>query len=196
MSGSTWIQTLNGGKLDLVDPDPRDIDFGTIATVLSRVPRFGGHTRGRCVYSVAQHCVEGANAIVRDTDRRDWALAFLLHDAHEAFVGDMPTPVANALATVIHPHGVLVREAIAALKYRIDVVIYGAAGVPLPLPDIVKEYDLRMLRAERDACLAPSPQPWDAVVEAAVPAQGCDLHPWAAKVAEVVWMGMFQDLRR
>lgn len=173
-----WIQTLprlgerHGRAFDLVNPTPEMVDFSTIATVLARVPRFGGHTGGG-VLSVAQHCTEGANAILREGGGRLAAAAFLLHDAHEAYIGDIATPVALALECVANQNaltiaesgqGGAVRDAIASLKARIDSAIYQAAGLPWPLDPqsaaLVKLYDRRMLETERRARLAIPPHAW------------------------------------
>lgn len=205
-SGNTWIQTLGGNWLDLANPDPAHIRFRHVAMVLARVPRFAGHTE-RGVYSVAQHCVEGARAILRDGHGRDAAFAFLLHDAHEAYIGDMPTPLVAALAAVasgLSPggtcatHSLLIKNTVAVLKQRLDDAIYIAAGAlpphsKLPTARLVKLYDLRMLRTERDARLAPPPAPWVDVVENATPIEGCDLYPWSEDVACSAYKEMLRD---
>lgn len=177
-----WIQTLAGG-FDLLEPRVDQVDFKSLVTALSRIPRFLGYTSGGSL-SVAQHCVEGARAIERETRRRDAAAAFLLHDAHEAFIGDIPTPVQRALEA----HSSEVRAAFRALKDRIDAAIYGAAGIEWPLDDetrdIVRTYDLRMCRTERDFfCSTPS-QRWEDVIENAVPVDGCSREMWGAKRAQ------------
>lgn len=216
-----WLQTLPelgarvGGMLDLINPDPAQIDFRTIATVLSRVPRFGGHT-GMGPISVAQHCAEGARAILRDTGRKDWAAAFLLHDAHEAYIGDIATPVAQAIgaAVAIVSDRVqreatgdemtveqwaavadIVRAGIGSLKRTLDEAIYQAAGLPLPEGDtlaVVKLYDLRMLHTERLARMAEPPQPWDVPDSPIV--EDVDLYPWSERLAASTWYGMAQEL--
>lgn len=85
----TWIQTRGGDAFELLSPKPGMIHFEEIATILSRIPRFNGHTGD--VFSVAQHCTEGAKAILRSGVEDATALAFLLHDAHEAFLASIST---------------------------------------------------------------------------------------------------------
>lgn len=191
----TWLQTFSGG-FDLLEPRADQVDFRSLATALSRVPRFLGYTVGGTL-SVAQHCVEGARAIERETRRRDAAAAFLLHDAHEAFIGDIPTPVQRALEAYSSDAGV-VRAAIRALKDQIDVVIHAAAGVEWPLDDetrdIVHMYDLRMCRTERDLfCVSPTPQRWEDVIENAVPVDGYACEMWCAKRAELEYQIALAD---
>lgn len=200
--GKTWIQTLGSGWLDLANPDPKHINFRTIAIVLARVPRFAGHT-DKGPYSVAQHCVEGARAILRDGHGQDAAKAFLLHDAHEAYIGDMATPLVGAMSAIATRLGAseygaaVIRQTVRELKRELDSAIYLAAGVHFPLPayieTVVSLYDLRMLRTERDARLAPPPAPWMDAVENAVPVEGCDLYPWSEDVSCASYKEMLRD---
>lgn len=197
--GNTWIQTLNSGWLDLVDPDSKHINLRNMIVVLARVPRFAGHT-DKGVYSVAQHQVEGARAIIRDTGRLDAAKAFALHDGHEYAIGDMATPLVGAMVVIasqLGGDGSIIKRVVVELKRRLDVATYGAAGIPFPLPAevaaIVKEYDLRMLRTERDARLGNPPAPWMDAVENAVPVEGCDLCPWSEDVARAMYLGMLRE---
>ncbi|MCA0404890.1 MAG: hypothetical protein LCH39_01895 [Proteobacteria bacterium] len=191
----TWIQTATGIAFDLIDPRPEMVDFEVdIAESLARQPRFTGHIRSGS-YSVAQHCVLGADALLRETGRTEIAAAFLLHDAHEAYVGDMATPVSHALAayagacaagnTMLRSDaGFDPKKAYAegkrcayaglkALKDNVDTAIHAAAGIAWPLPDdvraAVKEMDLRMLSTERRHLLGPSPRPWGEDIESARP---------------------------
>lgn len=196
----TWLQTSSGRPFDLISPSPDDVNFEVdIAESLARLPRFTGHVRSG-PYSVAQHCVEGAHAIMRETKRRDIAAAFLLHDAHEAYIGDLATPAAKALAAyggliALNNGGTeaagrggmrLVEAALKLLKRRLDAAIHEAAGVTYPLPDDVREavklYDLRMLATERRQLLARCPKPWDPAVESAEPVRlegKLTVWPWA-----------------
>lgn len=198
-----WLQTLGGGALDLLDPQPEQINLHHVARVLSRIPRFGGHTEGpaREIYSVAQHSIEGARAILRDTGRKDAAAAFLLHDAKEYALGDWATPVKDALMTAAEAQygfsGLIVRYTIKRLERGLDTAIHARAGLPYPLaPDvakIVKEYDVRMCRTERDARLAAPPRAWCDAVERALPVGGCDLSPWLPGIAETWFVQKMRD---
>lgn len=106
---SDWvIQTATGRMVDLRTFDVGDVDLmGDVAAGLSRIGRFLGHTRE--FYSVAQHCVIASVAVERvlyqernsaldDRPMPPHALLLaarlaLLHDAHEAYLGDVPTPI-------------------------------------------------------------------------------------------------------
>lgn len=77
-------------RLLLVPEEPEVPSLMDIAVSLSRQPRFGGHTRRW--WSVLDHtlfCEELARWIFGGD--RALRLAMLLHDAHEAITGDVPT---------------------------------------------------------------------------------------------------------
>jgi uncharacterized protein len=173
----TWLPTASGRAFDLLHPSPDDIDFEVdIPEALARTPRFGGHVP--CgPYSVAQHCVVGADALMRDTQRADIAAAFLLHDAHEAYIGDDIRPKQHALAALAREVlGEVGAQAVTvarqALCDRIDRAVFTAAGLHWPIGadvwKVVKTYDMRMLATERRHLFAPAPRPWN-VVECAEP---------------------------
>lgn len=86
----TWILTSTGRRVDFADPSPDTIDIIDIANGLSKQCRFSGQCRAH--YSVAQHCVL-VSAIVP----RHAAMAALLHDAAEAYMHDMPSPLKQML---------------------------------------------------------------------------------------------------
>lgn len=86
----TWIQTRSGRRFDLLDPDPDSLDIGDIAHALSNICRFTGHT-GQFM-SVAQHSLVTAG-LVPEEHRFD----ALMHDATEAYVGDVSRPLKQLL---------------------------------------------------------------------------------------------------
>lgn len=98
-----WQRMLSGRRLDLLDPDPADIEIEDIAHGLARVARWNGQTSGEHAFSVAQHSmlveqITGrlmATAAVPASPR--WQLAALLHDAPEYVVGDLISPFKAAI---------------------------------------------------------------------------------------------------
>lgn len=86
-----WIQLHSGGRLDLLDPRAEDININDIAHALSLICRFNGHTRR--FYSVAEHSV----LVSRLVDRPEHRLRALLHDAAEAYLGDITRPLKQLL---------------------------------------------------------------------------------------------------
>jgi hypothetical protein len=87
---SSWLQTCSGGRVSVLEPQESEIKLSDIATSISKQCRFNGHCND--FYSVAQHCVLGAKFALKHFDR-DTAREFLLHDATEAYVGDLIRPV-------------------------------------------------------------------------------------------------------
>ncbi len=85
-----WISTHSGTQINLLDPQPEQIHIEDIAHGLSQTCRFAGQCP--VFYSVAQHSV-----LVADLLPEEWALHGLLHDASEAFMGDLHTGLKRLL---------------------------------------------------------------------------------------------------
>lgn len=80
------IQTFTGRYIDLLAPKQDDFRLVDIAHSLSLVNRFAGHTVHP--YSVAQHSVLCARLVPPEFE-----LEALFHDAQEAYIGDVSTPL-------------------------------------------------------------------------------------------------------
>ena len=80
------ITTRSGRQVNLLDPQYSQIDIGDIAHGLAYQCRFNGQTSR--FYSIAQHSLMVAS-ILPDHLK----LAGLLHDAAEAYVGDVVQPL-------------------------------------------------------------------------------------------------------
>ena len=85
------IKLRSGKYLDLVDPKPDQFDFADIAGALSKICRFGGQCE--YFYSVAEHSYHCARQAQRDGLPLDTQIAVLMHDAAEAFIGDVVKPL-------------------------------------------------------------------------------------------------------
>ena len=89
-----WQRMLSGRRLDLLDPAPLDVEIADIAHGLARVARWNGQTKGRHIFSVAQHCllveVLFSHNLTGATNSN--RLAALLHDSAEYVIGDMISP--------------------------------------------------------------------------------------------------------
>lgn len=181
-----WLQTRSGRRVDLLGPSVSQIDFGDIANALSHINRFTGHTFGR--YSVAQHCCLGADYLKLTGHSALTALGFLLHDAHEAYLGDIATPIAAAVCDV---------SALRAAKVQIDHCIQIAAGVVIPhdIKSLIREIDLCMCRTERDALMAAPPEPWaDEIENAAL--LPIVIKSWDPLRAHREWFARFNRLKK
>lgn len=82
----TWMQTFTGRSFYPLDPHADEVDILDVAHGLSHACRYGGHVRR--FYSVAEHCVLVAMHVAPELRREA-----LLHDASEAYLGDMVRPL-------------------------------------------------------------------------------------------------------
>ncbi len=151
-----WIQTHEGAAFPLMHPHPSDIRRADLVAALAKVNRFGGHTLEP--YSVAQHSVLVAELVTRFSDHPDAPRYALLHDAHEAYLGDRTTPVKWAENLAIGHYRTVARN---ALQDGIDRAVFLAFGLHGTTPDYiayaVKQADLLALMAERRDLMKPGP---------------------------------------
>lgn len=154
-----WIQTLDGHRFFLHEPESSQIDPKTIGVALSQKCRFGGHCQE--FYSVAQHSVLVAELCERD----DLKLAALLHDAHEVYsgFGDVLSPAKQYLAQVAPAFLAFLKEH----EERIDRAIATRFGFD---PDLFKHPSIALadriaLATEARDVMGPKPWPWEAMPE-------------------------------
>lgn len=88
--GNTAISTYNGHAFDIFDPETWIFDLDEIAQAISNTCRFGGHVE---FYSVAEHSIRVANWLADEGYSVRTQLIGLLHDAIEAYIGDIPRPI-------------------------------------------------------------------------------------------------------
>lgn len=144
----TWIQTYTGRAFDLLNPKPADVCLDDVAHALARLGRFTGHAKG--FYSVAQHCWHVSQMVPPEC-----ALWGLLHDAAEAYVGDVSAPLKWAMRHLggkAHPFY--------TIEKRVEAAVLDHFGLVGEEPAAVKEADLRMLMTEARELLGPTPRPW------------------------------------
>lgn len=91
MEPSVVLGLVSGQTIDLLDPRPSDIVLSDVANALSMICRFNGQVNS--FYSVAEHAVRVALEVHRKTDDRKLVLAALHHDSHEAYIGDLTSPM-------------------------------------------------------------------------------------------------------
>lgn len=80
------IKVFTGRLFYPINPRPEDVDIRDIAHALSNQGRFSGHTS--IFYSVAEHSVRVSYQVPKEL-----ALIGLLHDATEAYLVDLPSPI-------------------------------------------------------------------------------------------------------
>lgn len=86
-----WIYTHTGRKFWPLRPSSTDVDIRDIAHALALKCRYGGHCRE--FYSVAQHSVLVSQVVEKRGGTETEQLYGLLHDAAEAYLADVPSPV-------------------------------------------------------------------------------------------------------
>ena len=123
------VGIFGGVLLDLNDPDPSLIKIKDIGWALAQNLRFNGHTSRP--YSVAMHCIH-MSEVVPDHLRK----AAFLHDASEAYMGDLITPIKQ--------HFPLYAE----IEDRLIKVIFDMYGVPFEHLEAIGSWDRRCACAE------------------------------------------------
>lgn len=123
MTDITWMQTFTGKAFSFETIDPSKITLDDIAWSLSRLPRFNGHGIG---LTVLQHSLGVADLVqpaAYEMSRQNKAdrLAALLHDASEAYIGDLIRPLKNAVPALMQ----LEKRIDMAIIERFDVKFYG-----------------------------------------------------------------------
>lgn len=155
----TTMQTYGGNHFDLLAPRPESVNINDIAHHLAGIARFNGATIGTHAYTVAQHSVlvlHLVDGVCGDPASKDMALAALLHDAHEAYVGDITTPVKAALRAMG------AREALCKLVEGIDAALCARFELSKSLlrGQGVKSADLLALAYERRHLMVADPVLW------------------------------------
>lgn len=83
------------GWFDLENPKPVTVDHRDVALGLSRQARYNGFTNG--FYSVAEHCVLIGAWLLEEHKNPKIAMMGLIHDAAEAYIGDLISPVKHLM---------------------------------------------------------------------------------------------------
>jgi len=136
----------------------KDVHIFDIAHGLALTCRFSG----QCLrfYSVAEHSVYVSKAVEKfGLDAARWGL---LHDASEAYLTDVPSPIKPCLVGY------------SEIEERIQRVIAEKFDLPWPCPRQVKEADKAILRDEQEQVMLRSEHAWF------LPERGLDV--WIAAV--------------
>lgn len=174
-----WQQTFLGGQFYLLDPRPEEVDIRDIAHALSQACRY----RGMCLrfYSVLEHSMLLATyaQTVLGKSLKDILLA-LLHDAHEAYTGDITSPVKN-----MYPE---IRDFERTIQDMIQAK-YGLAGGK---PEWLDEIDQRIRWDEKASLMVPR-KDWQGMHEGG--ALGVAVQCWEPHRAEGIFLGAFNTIQ-
>jgi hypothetical protein len=167
------ILTASGHYFDFIHPEKNVIDLFDIANALSNLCRFNGHTSS--FYSVAQHSV-----LVSHLVPQEFAMAGLLHDAAEAYVGDMTRPLKNLLPWY------------KKIERDVEQVIFSFFGLPPDLPACVKDADLKMLSTEQRDLMPAHDDEW-ALISGIEPLSAI-IEPWTPREARSKFIDRYQEI--
>lgn len=142
----TWMQTYSGIAFRATEPSEKDINIKDIAHSLACSVRFNGHTN--VPYSIAQHSVHVASLVPKEHK-----LTALLHDATEAYVGDVVRPIKRQLPQF--------KE----YEDKVWKAIANVFNLPYELPKCVIEADCIALVTERRDLMGTPPEAWDPYLE-------------------------------
>ena len=132
---ATTMQTYTGKLVDLANFTEEDVRLRDIIHSLSMINRFTGHTT--VPYTVAQHSVVVSKLVPPEDSM--WGL---LHDASEAYLGDIATPLKSFLPDYMQ------------LERHVQRTIAKKFGLKWPMPESVKVADRRALIHEKTKLLS------------------------------------------
>lgn len=182
------IEVASGNILNLIKLIPAEVDIIDIAGPLSRQCRYNGHIG--TFYSVAQHSLIVCNMLPKpESESALMRLYALLHDAAEAYVGDIIAPIKRTLFVNIGDCIIIPFE---DFERKILFTIFKAFHMPTHSPEIVNEIDLRVLLTEQCKYMSktnppyvPNLEPFDTdVLDMAYP----------PVMAEILFLRRFHDL--
>lgn len=170
-----------GRRFYPLDPRPEDVTIEDIAHALSNKCRWGG--RPREFYSVCQHSVHVAQIVERT--RSELTLAALLHDAAEAYLEDVPTPI----KCVLWVDRACVMEPFHSTELRVLDAVWQAMG----LGEFVEHHAIHM--ADRIALATEARDlmgglTWGGMVETNEPT----IEPLSPRAARTQFLSMFRRL--
>jgi len=182
----SWISTWSGKQIHPLDPKPEEVCLEDIAHGLSRKCRYNGQSH---FYTVAEHCVHLADwclwGVSNPEERKFIALHALLHDAAEAYLPDVTSPI-KVLFPDFEKH-----------EDKLLAVIFEALGLPPICPagaKVIKDIDKRIILNERDRVL-PNHNPdvkWP--IEHLKPLEHTTIFCWPPDEAYDNFMTVYQEL--
>ncbi|MCB5187406.1 metal-dependent phosphohydrolase [Methylobacillus caricis] len=169
------ILTASGAYFDFLTPNLNTIEITDIAHALSHLCRFNGHTSK--FYSVAQHSV-----MVSEIVPYEHALSALLHDASEAYLGDVTRPLKQLLPEY------------KVIEARVELAIAIKFGLPLKLHSTIKHADIVLLATEQRDLMPAHDDQW-ALIDGITPLR-MKIHPLAPLDAYKAFMYRFRELSK
>ncbi len=167
------IQVTSGAPFYPFTPRPDEIKITDIANSLSYLCRYNGHVKK--FYSVAEHSFHLSNVV-----EPEYALEALLHDAAEAYVGDLVAPIKRHIPEFNKIETQIMR----AIWYK-----FGLPNRPLPIA--VRDADQRIMLDERKYVLNESRFQWPL---AATVRTRAGIKCWTPKTSREKFLERFHEL--
>lgn len=169
-----WMHVKSGPFWPL-DPRPEEIHIEDAAHALAHVCRFGGHVK--FFYSVAQHAV----AVSHLCEPQD-ALWGLLHDASEAYIGDMVRPLKRQACF----------SGYVEAEERLMRAVCDRFGLPYEMPASVAVADEIMLATEARDLKGVDLETWTVKQ----PPTEARIMAWSSGYAKWMFLQRFRELTR
>lgn len=177
-----YIKTWSGRKVYLGDPRPSDFSIDDIAHHLAGINRYTGGSR----YTVAQHCVVASRMAQLHYPETYLPARMLIHDADEAFIGDVNSPLKSLLPDYRHIEGCMQL----AMEKFFDLDFIGC--------ELVREVDYRMWLTERvvlfDGRHGPQSEDYKGSLEPFPISSDADFEEWSPAEAEAQWLQSYRSL--
>lgn len=175
-----WMQTYTGRQFWPLDPRDEELDIRDIAHALSHTCRYNGHVDR--FYSVAEHSVLLSTVV--SAENQLWAL---MHDAAEAYIGDMVRPLKRFMHKFQETENHLLHAI--ARKFNLPNQTMSKAGI---IPPEVVTADTRILLNERAILMKAPPADWNLGKLKRLP--GVEIIGWHPRHAEHMFLQRFEEL--
>lgn len=165
--------TRSGIEFFPLDPDPKAVKVSDISWALGMMCRYNGHCD--TFYSVAEHSVLTMQYCeLRWPDRKDLAKAALFHDASEAYLPDVCSPLKHD-----HRFGKWFNP----IEEGVQKAIAEALELPELEPPEVKRADIEVFKLERGILMPENSSSWWEIKEPDQWAKQLELIGWVPPVA-------------
>ena len=171
-----WIETATGQKFDPTNPRLTAYNTRDIAPALSKICRYNGQTK--MFYSVAEHSVHLARYLQKQGHNRFIVRTALMHDASEAYVGDLVVCMKHLLPEF------------KKMEERVMECISETFGLIYPIPEIVHQVDQRILVDERDFLMSDSGNNWPCDT---LERLGINIQCWSPPQAQQEFMSTYRS---